>query len=140
MKKYTVERGNIVRDRIAVKESNRERIENMLNAVQERCSVRLADYDDIEYAIAKIERKLDIPKSAMVGIVAHIDQNAQHFSNAYRAKCFNPQSTRFTIERTSAGWTLTEVDRGHCLCESAGFHLNLTDKAKEYILKTREEF
>lgn len=140
MKQYTVECGNVVHDRIAIKESNRERIDNMFNAVQGKCSVRLADYDDIEHAIWKIERRLDIPKSAMVGIVAHVDPNAQHFSNSYRSKCFNPQSTRFTIERTSVGWTLTEVDRGLCLCESAGYHLKLTDKAREYILKTREVF
>lgn len=140
MKKYTVERGNIVHDRIAVKESNKDRINNMLDAVQAKCSVRLADYDDVERAIREIERKLDIPKSAMVGIVARVDPNAETFCNAYRNKCYNPQSTHFTIERTSVGWTLTKVCRATTMGASMGYHLELTDKAKEAILNARIYF
>lgn len=140
MARFNVDNRGFATGNIVVKESNRDAINEMLNAVQKRCTVRCTDYDDIVYAIGRIERKLDIPKSAMIGIEARVDPHAETFCNAYKAKCFNPQSTHFTIKRTASGWTLTEAIRNHCMGSTEGYYLHLPEKAKEAIIRTRENF
>ena len=57
MARFKVDRG-FATGSIVVKESNRDAINEMLNAVQKKCTVRCTDYDDIVYAIGKLSGSL----------------------------------------------------------------------------------
>ena len=120
-----------------IRESNKEKIEELITKAEGRARVRTIDYTTIKKDIEYLERKLDIPKKHMVGIKVSIDHHATNFPNAYKGR---PMSTQYMIERKSSGWDLRSVERGYTERESKAFDVNLTDDAKEAIIETNSCF
>lgn len=120
-----------------VKESNKDKINAMIKEVEGRSTARTIDYRDIVFNIATIERTLGIPKKYMVGIEVNVDKHAQDFPNAYK---YTPYSTQYTIKRKASGWDLISVKRNRTRRLKQEYLLQLTDTAKEAIIKTKECF
>lgn len=120
-----------------IKESNRAKIEAMIKAAEGRATMRTITFENIVDAIARIEKKLDIPKTKMTGIRADVDVNAQNFPNAYQ---YRAESTQFYMIRKASGWDLTEVTRYYTRRAGHQIQLVLTDEAKEAILERCADF
>lgn len=117
---------------IIIKESNRARIEKILEKVQKKSRVRTINYDMLQSEIEKVNRRLcDIPATYQVGIEVDIDIHAENFPNAYR---WTPESTQFSMIRTSSGWKLLDIYRGTTKREKYRALFKLTDEAKEALL------
>ena len=122
---------------IIIKESNRDRIQKEIDAIQKRTRERNIDVDDIFRAVHDIEERLGISKSAMTGVKASVDMNAQNFPNAYK---WSPESTNFTMERVASGWKLVGIERDYCRRRGHDYRLVLTDTAKSAIIDSMTEF
>ena len=120
-----------------IKESNKAKIDEMIKKAEGRATMRTITYKDIVDAIAKIEKKLDIPKCKMVGIRASVDIHAQNYPRAYK---YTAESTHFAMVRKSSGWDFLGADRCDNRREGHQFLLKLTDEAKQAILDRCEDF
>lgn len=104
-------------------------------SVRLRATARTVDYNQITYYIRLIENKLNISKAAMKGVTACVDAHADVFPKAYK---YTPYGTVFWMEKTAAGWTLTNVRRE--VTGRTEVALALTDAAKEAILARHTTF
>lgn len=121
--------------KIVVKESNREKIEQAIKEAEGKATARTIDYTHIEHFIKRIEKRLNIPKKSMRGIVATVDYWADNFPSAYS---YTPYSTHFTIEKVSTGWALVDVSRKATRRATQECILSLTEEAKEAIIASYE--
>ena len=115
---------------IVIKWDNIERINEAIKQAEGRAKERKIRYENIDHAIFVIEKKLDIPKVAMLGIVVDIDYNAQKFPNAYN---YTPESTHAVIKKTASGWNLIDVHRG--ICRTRKYVVTLTEVAKQALVE-----
>lgn len=115
-----------------IKESNRGKIEAMIEEAQKRARERKVDFDDIVKALDDIEKSLGIAKKSMIGITADIDIHAQDFPKAYK---YTPESTQVMLVRKTSGWDLISVERWHTRKDGHRIELKLTDEAKEAIIR-----
>lgn len=122
---------------IIVKEENRAKLQQELDALQQRSRVRTIDVNDIFKACSRIEKELNVTKKALVGTVAIVDPNSQDFPKAYK---YTPESTSFRIERTSTGWKLTDLYRDTCARYNNRYIVTMTEAAKQEILHKFERF
>lgn len=123
--------------KIAIKENNAEKIQAAIDEVQKRTTARNITAADVFDAVETIEKKLDIPKKSMLGIIACVDVNAQNFPNAYK---YVPESTMFQIEKFTSGWFLTDVYRERTRTAGHDFRLGLPEEAKAAIIKRMTDF
>ena len=123
--------------KIIIKESNRERLQKALDAVQQRTRTRTISVDNLFEMIITIDYKLDIAETMMIGIIADVDYNAQQFANAYK---YVPKSTHVTIAKVASGWALTNVRRDICRGPGSKYILTLTDEAKTALVESRMRF
>lgn len=123
--------------KIIIKESNRDRLQKVLDTIQKRTTTRNISVDDLLEIIYVIEGNLGIEKTKMIGVSADVDYNAQKFPNAYKHA---PMSTHVTVKKVSSGWALTNVYRAFCRIPSSRYILNLTDEAKNAIIKSKMRF
>ena len=121
--------------KIVVKESNREKIEQSIKAAEGRATARTIDYSHIEHFIKRIEKRLNIPKKSMRGIVARVDYWADDFPKAYK---HTPYSTHFIIEKVATGWALVDVSRERTRRATQECILSLTEEAKKAIIASCE--
>ena len=115
--------------------NNKEKIEAALNEVQSRTKARTISYEDILETIEHIEEKLNISKKAMVGVIARVSVQCQHFPANYNGQ---PMGTEFTIQRFSSGWFLTGVSREN-IEHVRKYRLTLSESAKAAILENASE-
>ena len=120
---------------IVIKWDNIERINEAIKQAEGRAKERRIKYENIDYAIFEIEKKLDIPRVAMLGIMVDIDCNAQKFPNAYK---YTPESTHAVVKKTASGWNLIGVHRG--VCRTKKFMVTLTEVAKQALIERCERF
>ena len=120
---------------IVINEKNTWRISDAIKEAEGRAKERTLIWPDLFMAIKIIEDKLDIPKVAMTGIKVDVDVHAQKFPNAYK---YTPMSTHAIIEKTKAGWKLTNVSRD--ICRTKQFEVTLTEAAKHALIKRVEKF
>lgn len=126
----------IVTGRVAVKEANRQRIDDMLNKAQQRARARCVSAQEVFSMTAEIEMRLDIPKKYMTGIKATCNYHATRFPKAYGG---DPEATEFKVVRTSQGWSLIEAYRAPC-DDIRRVYLDLTEESKAAIIKKHEKF
>ena len=119
--------------KIKITPANTARIDEAIAAIQGKATARTISAADVIQATAEIERRLDICKKDMTGIIARVDIHAQDFPSAYK---YTPYSTHFEIERGPAAWYVTEIRRGICI--RVKYSLTLTDTAKTAIVKRFE--
>ena len=89
---------------------NTEKLAAAIESVELRCSARKISVKDIQSEVVRIEKKLTniLAKKDWTGIKFYIDIHA----HAFRGYKGIPVSTKFTLERFSSGWFVTEVYRG----------------------------
>ena len=121
----------------AKSETAEARLNEALDELQKRCSARTISGENILYALEEIEHHLDIPKVQMDGITVCVDLWAQNFPSAYH---FTPESTFFCAENHKGKWTITEVYRSYTRRLSQRVVCQLSDSAKEAILKAHSTF
>lgn len=83
-----------------------------LDAIQQRCTVRTIDADDLFKTIVAYEKSLAhfLSYKDMKDASVEIDLNAQTFPNAYK---YTPRSTVVKIEcRAPRSWTILSIKRG----------------------------
>lgn len=116
---------------IIIKESNKERIEEMLEDEQHRCSARLIGYSQIEEILQNVQKRLGITKKALEGTTADVDYHAQTFPNAYQ---YTPNSTQFSAVFEKGSWRLAWVCRAETRRGGHKVKLTLSESAKEAVL------
>lgn len=82
-------------------------------------------------ALDTIERRLDIPRKDMRGIIATVDVNAQAFPRAYKGR---PDSTFFRAVYTAAGWAIEHIYRYHTAPPGRMSDIELTDAAVKALV------
>ena len=102
-----------------------------LAKVQERAKARTISAERILLTLTDVEETLDIPKKAMNGITVTIDDNAQHFPNAYKGI---PESTRFTATYKN-GWRVTDICRAPTRSPSNRVTVDHTDDSRAALIK-----
>lgn len=118
---------------IIFKEKNFDKIQKILDDVQNRCTARTITIKDMEDYLKKAEAKLELPKKYLDGVKVLIDCNAQDFPRAYK---YTPMSTYFCATYKSGSWRITDIDRGET--EKIPVKIVLTQEAKDQILKKFE--
>lgn len=111
--------------------TNTEKLSAAIKEAEYRVSARTITADEIQKEVKLIESKLSLilAKKDWVGVVLHIDLNAQSFPSAYRGA---PESTQFRLERFSSGWFVTGLGRHRCQ-GSRKNELTLTESQKEKL-------
>lgn len=107
------------------------KIKTVLDDVQKKCSVRTISVDDIMYWIDMIEDDLNIPKTHLKDVVAHVMDGAQKFPNSYK---YVPEGTGFSIKHNGKSWYLIEVDRENCNY-SKRVSMFLPEEAKKALIE-----
>lgn len=120
-----------------IKETNKTKIEEMIKAAEGKSKERVITYDDMIHSIRKIENYLGIPKKHMEGIYADVDVWAQNFPRAYK---YTPKGTQFYMVKKKSGWDLLRVSREITRRAYHTYQLELTDDAKEAIIKAHSNF
>ena len=89
-----------------------EKIQSILDEVQERCSARTITIDDINREVALFEKWLSarMKKSDWKGVKFSVDVNGHHFPGAYKG---TPESTHFSVEYGASGWFVTGIFRAY---------------------------
>ncbi len=124
---------------IKIDEKNRAAIEAALKEAQGQALVRVLTADMVFDYIETFEKKLDIPKVHMTGIVASVDLFADydyaHASTYARTYNGYPQSTWFTVERRKTGWFLTAIERKDMCTTRRNYELTFPEEARKAIDK-----
>lgn len=118
--------------KIIVNEKNKNRIEDAIRKAEGKSTSRTISADKIINAVEKINNKLGISKQDLIGVKAEVDLNAQKLPSAYK---WTAMSTHFTIEGCASGWALINVKRAYLWQRKDEVIINLTDKAKDAIVK-----
>ena len=120
-----------------IKESNRNKIENMIVEAEGKAVTRKITYDNIAIAVERIEKELNVYKKDMIGVKASVDLNAQNFPKAYK---YTPKSTHFEAIRKASGWDLKSVERNITRREGHAYELDLPEHTKLAIIKKMSNF
>jgi len=123
--------------KIIVNEKNKKKIETCIAEAEGRATVRTITFEQIEYAIERIEKELDITAKYMRGVTACVDPNAQDFPRAYK---YTPQSTWVKLERCASGWAVIGIWRDITASPSHAICVSLTKEAKEAIIENKTKF
>ena len=117
--------------KIIVKEANADRINAAIKEAEGRATARTITAMDVNSAAEKITRRLNISKTALKGVSAHVDPWAQDFPRAYK---YTPESTQFDLIYTGSGWALVNVDRDRTHGARNAAQIRLTDAARAAVL------
>lgn len=117
---------------IIINETNKQRIEKMIEEAQGQASARLITFSDIVNATAEIESKLGITKKSLEDTSADIDIHAQDFPNSYK---YRAESTHFLIEYRGGKWRLNSVIRHYTRGRLHTYQIKLSDTAKAAVLE-----
>lgn len=121
--------------KIIIKAENAERIQKAINEVEGKARERKVTAKQLIACAEKLDKKLGIAPAHLKGVTARVDINAQDFPNAYK---YIPESTVATFEHTGRSWALIDVKRDRTDIASKAVRFNLTDEAREWIVKRFE--
>ena len=117
---------------IVLKDMNREKIENELNNVQRRCSVRMVSFDDIVKTSKEIREFYKLNNKELNGCRFVIDLHAQTFPGTYK---YTPESTKFILEFKNSYWKLVDVFRGITNRDGGVVETHLTEEAEKALIE-----
>lgn len=117
---------------IIISDTNKTRIEAIIEEAQGRARERLLTFDDIVKATEEIEKKLGITKKSLEGTIADIDIHAQDFPRSYK---YRAESTQFLVEYRGGKWRLNSVIRHYTRGRLHTYQLILSDTAKAAVLE-----
>ena len=121
--------------KIIVKTENAEKIQKAIDEAEGKARERKVTAKQLIACAEKLDKKLGIAPAHLKGVTARVDINAQDFPNAYK---YIPESTVATFEHTGRAWALIDVKRDRTDIASKAVRLNLTDEAREWIVKRFE--
>lgn len=121
---------------IVLTEKNRDRIQAVLDEVQEKSKTRTITFDEMIDAAWRVTRHLDIPVRRMKGVRALIDVNAQRFPRSYK---FMPYSTQFEIEHSGLEWRVIRIERLPMWKSEKKAIITLTAGAERAIIERAEK-
>lgn len=124
---------------IKIDEKNMPAIEAAVKEGNGKARMRTLTAEMIFRAIETVEKKLDIPKTHMTGIVVNADLFADSYTQTYTSKGI-PQSTCFCMERRASGWYLTAVERRDTGTARKKFRVTLPEEAQQAIVRRFELF
>lgn len=107
-------------------------IQEEIDLVQKRSSVRQINAVRVVEALYDIEKGLSIPKSHMDGVLVTCDLNAQNFPGKYKG---TPESTQFKAVYKSGSWRLENIYRKACKSPTNRIKVELTEEAKQAVLE-----
>ena len=102
---------------------------------QQGARVRTITATDIVSALIDITDKLDINQSAMEGVTATVDCNAQRFPHCYNGR---PESTVFAAIYKRGAWIVTDIHRAEC--KRIRVRMDLTDTARAALAAKYDRF
>ena len=91
--------------------NNEEKLKVIIAGVEGKARERLLCLTDINTALEKVEKHLNIKKKALEGTEIYVDVNAQSFPNAYR---YIPYSTNFKAKYRKGTWLISDITRSEC--------------------------
>lgn len=121
--------------KIIVKQENAEKIQQAIDKAEGKARERKITAAELIKAAEKLNKKLGIAPAHMRGVRAKLDINAQDFPNAYK---YIPESTIAFLEHTGRAWALVDVRRDSAEIANRAARIELTDEAREWILKRFE--
>ena len=121
---------------IEVKESNRTRIDDIIDNVQKRASARCISFDFITDIIKDVERRCSINKKDMAGTEVRFDYGMK-FPSSYYKHGAKPSSTHFNLlfDKGTCYIEIDSIRRSDCPNSGKKYELKLSDLAKEAVLK-----
>ena len=121
--------------KIIIKAENAEKIQKVIDEAEGKSRERKVTAEKLIACAEKMDKKLGIAPAHLKGVTARVDINAQDFPNAYK---YIPESTVATFEHTGRAWALIDVKRDRTDIASKAVRFNLTDEAREWIVKRFE--
>lgn len=118
--------------KIRISADNLSALNAAISAAEGRATARTISASDVLDTVEEIEKTLDVPKKALIGVSFDADLNAQHFPSAYK---YTPESTHFTAMRFPSGWFLTSVERWICRAPSNRILITHTNASREALIK-----
>lgn len=116
-------------------QNNWNKLQELLNDSQERCTARTLDLKDIKKLIEKIEKKLNdlgLPKTYRDDLTVFCDPYQEEFAQAYK---YTPQGTHITLVYKNNNWRVLTCYRANCNGKSEkALEFIFTDEQKERIL------
>ena len=106
----------------------------ILSEEQKRARVRKIDAMGIVRKLHEIESKLAISKTAMNGIKAAVDLNAQRFPSSINSCIYVPESTQFEAIYKNGSWRVTDVYRARCMTPQNGIIITHTEESRDAII------
>lgn len=121
-----------------VNEKNEARINEMIEKVQSRATVRTITMHDVHKAILTIEKRFRVPKKSMEGLEFRIDRHAQYFPKAYK---YRPESTQFTLVYRNRHWHIEDISRDYTRAFGHEYVCtNMPDSVKDALLSNFVDF
>ena len=111
------------------------KIDIILSEVQKLARVRTIRIDDMVKAFDYINKCFKISNKALEGTSVVVDLNAQDFAKSYKGV---PESTIFEAVYKNGNWKITNIYRGRTKTYSKRIECDLSDTAKEAILKNHK--
>lgn len=122
---------------IIIDRAHTEMLQEAINAAQDRARVRTICAEDIIDTCDSVQKKLDIPQTALEGVQITVDRHAQKFPAAYNGR---PESTIFRAVYAGRKWRLLDVFRNDTRRPGHGTSIVLTDTAKSAVLAAACEY
>lgn len=116
-------------------ENNWNKLQELLNETQERCTTRILEVEDVKKLIEKIEKRLNdlgLLKTYRNYLKVDCNPYQEEFAQAYK---YTPQGTHITLVYKNNNWRVLETYRANCNGKSEkALQFNFTDDQKERIL------
>lgn len=122
---------------IIIDRAHLDMLQEAINAAQDRARVRTICAEDIIDTCDSVQKKLDIPQTALEGVQITVDRHAQKFPAAYNGR---PESTIFRAVYAGRKWRLLDVFRNDTCRPGHGTSIVLTDTAKSAVLAAACEY
>lgn len=122
---------------IIIDRAHMNMLQDAINAAQNRARVRTICAEDIIDTCESVQKKLDIPQTALEGVQITVDRHAQKFPAAYNGR---PESTIFRAVYAGRKWRLLDVFRNDTRRPGHGTSIVLTNIAKSAVLAAACEY
>lgn len=122
---------------IIIDRAHMDMLQNTIDTAQRRARVRTICAADITDTCEGVQKKLDIPQTALEGVKITVDLHAQNFPSAYNGR---PESTLFQAIFSGRKWRLINVFRADTRRKGHSVNIALTDKARAAVLARITEY
>lgn len=122
--------------KINIKDKYIPQLQQAIDEAEGKAKVRTITAEALIAACNKMSAYLGIAPAHLKGVKAQIDLNSSDFRNSSSA--YPSNSTIAYVEHTGKEWSLVDVARQFTQPSSRAVRFDLTDEAREWILKRME--